>query len=65
MKHPGTNTVFPGPWWGREEQTASVHVPLMFGTGVSHNPGKPVSEDNPVSCVQAGDNGNMSSTLPG
>ena len=63
MRHPGTDTIFPGPWWAREEQTAYVHVPLMTGTRVSHNPGILVFEDNPVSCVQADDNGNMSSAL--
>ena len=44
------------------EQTASLHVPLMTETVVSRNSGSPASEGNPVSCVQAGDNGNTSST---
>ena len=41
----------------------SVHFPLMIGTGVSLSPGIPATKDNPVSCAQAGGNGNMSSTL--
>ena len=45
MQCPGTNTSSPDPWWGREEQTESVHVPLMIGTGVSHNSGIPAAED--------------------
>ena len=48
MQHLGTDTVFPGPWSGREEQTASVHVPLMTETIVFHNSGIPTSEGNPV-----------------
>ena len=47
MQHLGINTAFPGPWWGREEQTTSVHVPLMTGTVVSHNSGIPASEGIP------------------
>ena len=42
-----------------------VHVPLLTGTVVSHNFGILSSEDNPVSCVQAGGNGNMSFALAG
>ena len=52
-----------GPWWGREEQTESVNLSLMIGTWVSHNSGIPVSKGNPVSCVQAGGNRNMSFAL--
>ena len=63
VKHLGTDIVFLSPWWGREEQTAFVHVPLMTGTGVSHSLGIPVSKDNPVSCVKASGNGNMSYAL--
>ena len=48
MQHPGTDTVFLGPWWDREEQTTSVHVPLMTGTVVSHNSGILASEGNLV-----------------
>ena len=61
----GTDTGSLGPWWGREEQTDFVNVPLMTGIGVSHNSGIPFSKGNPVSCVQAGGNRNMSSTLIG
>ena len=50
-----TGIVSHGPWWGKEEQTASVYIPLMTGTEVSHN-----SEDNPTSCVHADGSGNMS-----
>ena len=63
MQHSVTNTGSLGPWWGKEEQNESMHVPLMTETVVSHNFGIPASENNPVSCVQAGGNGNMSSTL--
>ena len=42
-----------------------MNVPLMIGIGVSHNSRIPVSEDNPVSCVQAGGNGNMSFAMAG
>ena len=48
-----------------EEKIESVHIPLMTRTGVSHNYGILAFEDNPVSCVQAGGNGNMSSALAG
>ena len=60
-----TDIVFLSPWRGRGEQTASVHVPLLVGTGVSHSLGIPTFEDNSVSCVQAGGNGNMFFTLTG
>ena len=63
MQHPETDTGSPSPWWGKEEQTESTNVPLVIGTAVSHNSRIPASEDSPVSCVQAGGNGNMSSTL--
>ena len=63
MQCPSIDTGSPGPWWGKEEQIESVHVPLMIGTAVSHNSGILASEDNPVSCVQAGCNGNMSFAL--
>ena len=51
MQRLGTDTGSLGPWWGREEQTESVHVILMTGIGVSHNYRIPVSEDNHVSCI--------------
>ena len=41
----------PGPWWGKEEQTEFVNVPLMIGTEVSHNSRIPTSEGNPFSFV--------------
>ena len=41
----------------------SVHVPLMIGTEVPHNPGIPASVGNPVSCVQAGGSDSMSFAL--
>ena len=63
MQHPETNTSSLGPWWGREEQTESENVPLMTRTRMSHNSGIPVFEDNLVSYVNAGGNGNMSSAL--
>ena len=65
MQRPRTDTGYPGPWWGREKQIDSVNVPLMIGTGVSHNSRILASKGNPVSCVQPGDNRNMSSTLAG
>ena len=40
-------------------------VPLMTRTEVSHDPGILASMDNPVSCVQADGNDNMSSFLNG
>ena len=51
MERPGTDSGSLGPWWRREEQTESVKVPLMTGTGVSHNSGILASKGNPVSCV--------------
>ena len=42
-----------------------VHVPLITKTLVFRNFGIPASEGNPVSCVQAGDNGNTSSVPTG
>ena len=65
MQHPVTTTCSPGPCWGNEEQTASMHVPLMTGTVVSHNSGILTSRGNPASCVQVGGNGNMSPALTG
>ena len=63
MQHLETDTGSSGQWFGKEETTTSVHVPLKIGIGVSHNSGISISKDNPVSCVQAGGNGNMSSAL--
>ena len=59
MQLPRTDTGSLGPWWGKEEQTKSVNILLMTGTGVSHNFGIPASEGNPISCVQTSGNGNM------
>ena len=65
MQRPVTDTSSLGPWWGKREQTEYVHIPLMIGTEVSYDSGILTSKDNPVSCVQAGGNGNMSSALAG
>ena len=65
MQHPRTDTIFLGLWWGREEQIASMHVPLMTGTRVSNNPRIPTSEGNLVSSVQASSIGSMLSALDG
>ena len=65
MQLPKTNTGSLGPWWGKEEQTEFTNVPLMTGTGVSHNFGILAFEDNLVSNVQASGNRNMSSALAG
>ena len=65
MLHLETNTVFPSPCWGKEEQTGSVHVQLTIGTVVSHNSGVPASKGYLVSCAQVDGNDNMSSTLSG
>ena len=59
------DTVSPGPWWGKGEQTASMYVLLMTGIGVSQNSRIPASKDNSASGVQADGNGNMSPTLVG
>ena len=65
MQCPATNIISLGPWWGKEEQTASMYIPLITGIEVSHNFGIPASEDNPASSVQAYGNGNMSPALVG
>ena len=65
MQRLRTDTGSPGLWWGREEQTESVNVPPMTGIEVSHNSRIPAFEGNPVSCVQASGNKNMSSALVG
>ena len=65
MQRPGTDTGSPSPWWGMEEQTKSVNIPLMTGIGVFHNSGILTFEGNPVLCVQAGGNGNMFPALAG
>ena len=63
MQRPVTDTVSPSPWWGKEEQIASVYVPLMIGTEVSHKSVILDFKDNPVSGVQADGNGNMAPSL--
>ena len=65
MLHPEADTCSPGPYWGKKEYNASMHVPLMIGTEVSHSPRIPTSTSNLVSYVQADGNGNMSLALTG
>ena len=65
MQHPRTNAGSSSPCWGKEEQIASVHAPLMTGTMVSHNFGILASKGNPVSSVQVGGTGNTLSALAG
>ena len=65
MSYLGTDIGSPGPCWGKERQTVSVHVPLMIGTEVSHNPGIPASVGNLASCVQAGGSDSMSTASSG
>ena len=65
MQHPRTNTGSSSSHWGKKEQNVSVHVPLMTGTVMSHNPGIPSSEGNPSSYVQADGSNNISSVLSG
>ena len=65
MQHPVTDTSSSGPHWGKKEQTMFVHVPLMTGIVLSHNPGIPAFEGNPASYVQADGSNNISSVLSG
>ena len=65
MPHPRTDTGSSDPYWGVEEWTVSVQVPLMSETALSQNLGIPASRGNPVSYVQADGNRNMSSALAG
>ena len=65
MQHLGTDIVSPGPYWGKEEQTSSAHVPLTTGDMVSHNSEILASTGNLASYVQADGNGNVSSVLAG
>ena len=55
MHHPetetDTDTSSPGPYRDKENPNVFVHVPLMTGLTVSHNPGIPASKGNYVSCV--------------
>ena len=59
MQCPATNTISLGPWWGKEEQTTFMHVPLMTWIEVSHNFGIHASEDNPALGVQVDGNNNI------
>ena len=63
MQRPTTDTISLDPWWGKEEQTTFVYVPLMTGIEVSHNSGIPASEENPALGVQADGNGNIAPAL--
>ena len=47
-----------------EERSVSSPVLLLTGTVMSQNPRIPVSWGNPVSCVQAADNGSAPSVSP-
>ena len=47
-----------------EERIVSSPGLLLTGTVMPQNPGIPVSGGNPVSCVQAADNGSTPSVLP-
>ena len=46
VPHLGRDTGSLSPCWGKEEQTASAHVPLMIGIEVSHNSGIPAFMGN-------------------
>ena len=59
-----TETGLSGLYRAVEERTVSSLVLLLTGTVLFENPGIPVSEDNPVSCVQAADNGSTPSVPP-
>ena len=65
MQHPETDIGAPGPYWDKENPIVSMHIPLMAGTAVSHNPGILASKGNFVSCVQADGSRNMSLALAG
>ena len=52
-------------WASIESRKEIANVPLMTGTGVSHNSGIIASKGNPISCVQAGGDENMSFVLAG
>ena len=65
MQFPTIDIVSHGPWWGQEEQIASVYVPLMIGTEVSYDYGIPTFKDNPPSSVQVDGNGNTALALAG
>ena len=60
----GIETGLSGLYCAVEERTVSSPVLLLTGTELSQNPGIPVYEDNPSSCVQATDNGSIPSASP-
>ena len=59
VQYPALETSPFGPSWGKKEQTVFVDTPLVPETMVSHNFGIPASGGNPVSHVQAVDNGSI------
>ena len=59
MQYLATETGPSGPSWGKKEQTVSVDAPLMLEIMVFHNSRIPASRGNPVSHVQAADNGSI------
>ena len=59
-----TETGLSGLYRAMEERTVSSHVLLLIGTMLSQNPGIPIFGGNPVSCVQAVDNGSTPSVPP-
>ena len=65
VQHLRTDTGSFDPYWGVEEQTVSVPVPLMTGTASAQNLQIHASAGNPVSYAQADGNINMSSVLAG
>ena len=65
MQRLETDAGSPGPWWGKEEQTESVNVPLMTGIVVSHKYGILAYGGNSFSYVQTDGSSNMSSALVG
>ena len=50
MQHPGTDTGSSGLHWGKKEHTASVHVPPITRTKVSHGLGIPATTGNRLTC---------------
>ena len=63
MQHLENDTGPSGPYWGDNEQTASVPVPLMTGIAASQYPEILASEGNPTSYVQANGRINISFVL--
>ena len=64
MSLPETETGPSGMYRAVEECTVSSPVLLLTGTMMSQNPRIPFSGGNPVSCVQAADNGSTPSVPP-